>query len=100
MLAGMGVDSVLLVRMANHRFEAPEGINPQMAFAVEANIYVIRVTDGELIASSTLDYRSRSRTFTKWARRDAKRLRSELRSARRLFAEVLLDQYFGERVCR
>jgi len=100
MLAGVGIDSVLLVRMANHRFEACDGINPEMAFAVEADVYVIRVVDGEVIAASSLDYRSRSRTFNKWARRDAKRLRSELKSARRMFAEVILDQYFGERARR
>jgi len=100
MLAGTGVDSVLLVRMAKHRFEAAEGINPAMVFAVEANMYVIRVADGELIACSSLDYRSRSRTFTHWARRDAKRLRSELRHARDVFTELLLDYYFGERARR
>ena len=100
MLEGVGVDSVLLVRMVRHRFEAREGINPLMTFAVEANTYVIRGGDGEVVASQSLDYRSRSRTFRQWATHDGKRLRSELRSARRLFAEILLDYYFGERVRR
>jgi hypothetical protein len=94
-LASSGLDSVLLVRMVHHRFEAPEGINPEMAFAVEANIKLIRVTDGQVLTKSQLAYRSQRRSFVDWGLHDAKRLRSELETARNLFAEIILEQYFG-----
>ena len=96
-LTGSGVDSVLLVRMVDHRFETRDAVNPRIAFAVEANIAVVRVADGQELTRSAMSYRSPKRTLTNWAAHDAKALRAELETARNLFAEMILNQYFGER---
>jgi hypothetical protein len=96
-LATTGVDSVLLVRMVDHRFETRDAVNPKIAFAVEANVALVRVADGQELTRSALSYRSPNRTLTNWAAHDAKALRVELETARNLFAEVILDQYFGDR---
>ena len=65
-LAASGADSVLLVRMVDHRFQSDEGIQPSMPFAVEAEIAVIRVVDGKILAKSALAYRSQERSFIEW----------------------------------
>jgi len=89
-----GIDSVLLIRVLSQHFGVAEGINPPMGYAAIADVVVIRTSDGTVLHSGYLDYRSRKHTFTEWAAKDARKFRGESRRAQKTFANVILDQLF------
>ena len=93
-LKAAGIDSVLLIRVLSQHFGVAEGINPPMGYAAIADVVVIRTSDGTVLHSGYLDYRSRKHTFTEWAAKDARRFRGESRRAQKIVANAILDQLF------
>ena len=95
MFAAQGIDSILDIRVSEIGFELESGINPEVAFAPEVGIYLIRVSDGKVQHASYLNYRGKKRPFTAWADKNARPFRAEMTIAERQFARAILEQYFA-----
>jgi hypothetical protein len=93
--AAQGINSILDIRVSEIGFELESGINPEVAFAPEVGIYLIRVSDGKVQHASYLNYRGKKRPFTAWADKNARPFRAEMTSAERQFARAILEQYFA-----
>jgi hypothetical protein len=95
MFAAQGIDSILDIRVSEVGFELRSGINPELAFAPEVTISLIRVSDGTIRHFSCLNYRGKKRSFTAWAENTAKPFRAEMTRAERQFARTIAEQYFA-----
>lgn len=95
-----GIDSIMDIRVSELCFEVRNGLNPELAFAPEITISLHHVSDGTVRHTSALSYRGKRRSFGDWADRDAKSFRSDMKNAERLFARMLVDQYFASRQAR
>ena len=87
-----GIDSVLRVNICDERFVI-DGFH-WMAFAADAEVSVWRVADGMLLHQGKLIFQSRDRKFNEWGAHHARRLRAEMKTAQRLFAQALLQELF------
>jgi hypothetical protein len=99
-LAGRGIDSVLLVRIINQQFSLHGHFDPPMFFTAEADVRVVRVSDGAVLHFGTLIYRSDERQFGEWGAHNARSFRAEMKTAQKMFAEALLEQLCGVDVAR
>jgi hypothetical protein len=87
-----GIDSVLRVSICDERFEI-DGFH-RMAFAADAEVGVWRLADGLRLHQGKLIYQSRDRGFSDWGAHHARRLRGEMKTAQRVFAQALLQELF------
>ncbi len=88
----LGLDSLLVIRVFQQRFEELHGLNPPMTFAVTVDVEVLRVSDGVRLHRGELEYRGRKLKFTEWAEHRAKPFRSEMERVTRTTAAVIVDQ--------
>lgn len=91
-LSALGLDSLLVIRIFEQRFEEVRGLNPPMTFAVTADVEVWRVSDGARLHRGELEYRGRKLKFTEWAEHRAKPFREEMERVTRTSAAVIVDQ--------
>jgi hypothetical protein len=91
-LSVLGLDSLLIIRVGQQRFEELSGLNPPMTFAVAVEVEVKRVSDGARLHKGYLEYRGRRLKFTEWAERKAKPFRSEMERVTRTMTSVIVDQ--------
>lgn len=89
------VDSLLAVRVSTQGFSPASSLNRSLYFIAQAQVRVIRISDGKVLHFSHLDYQSRERTFTDWGAHNAKYLRAEIQKAEQTFAETCLEQLFA-----
>lgn len=93
-LAEAGFDSVLIIRVHDIQFGVVRRLDPPIELAIRADVFVFRASDGSLLASQMLDYRSVDRKFTAWGAKDAKYLRAEIRLAELRIAQAILTEFF------
>src|SRR5437899_5232013 len=77
-LLAQGTDTALEIHVLSAALKGKSGINPPLAFCVEAQTTLYRVRDGAEIYSFPIFYRSEGRKFVDWAAHDAKLFRQEL----------------------
>src|SRR5262249_37518801 len=95
-LAGLGIDSVLEIRIERQRFKADESApNPPMSFDATVIVYITRIDDGTLLFAGPLEYCSRKRRFCEWGGEEAKHFRKELNRAQRVLAGMMFEQLFS-----
>ncbi len=66
--------------------------NPSLTLCVESRATVFRLRDRAVLYSWPIHYRSTARKFTKWAEKDARLFREELKRCHQLVAGAVIDQ--------
>jgi hypothetical protein len=94
-LSGLGFDSALEIRISEQGFIPAGRLNRSMMFVAEAEVFVIRISDGAILHAGCLNYQSCERTFTEWGANHARNVRMELKQAQQIFADSVLEQLFA-----
>lgn len=92
-ISASGADSVLVLRMAGEEL-AVEGVD-SLRFFAEAKFSVLRTRDGAVLLTDSLVYSSQSRPLNDWNAHHGSRLKEERKHAEELFAQMLLEKFFG-----
>lgn len=89
----LDINSVLEIQISSERFVS-EHLH-SIIFTAQAKVFVVRVTDGQVLHAGELNYESGPHSYVDWSAHHAKRLHEEFKQARELMAEVLMEQLFG-----
>ena len=84
--------TVLQIHVQQAALTGPEGVNPKLAFCVEAQATLLRSCDGRQLCSWPVKYRSERRTFTTWAANDARLFQAEQQKCWRELGTTIADQ--------
>jgi hypothetical protein len=84
--------TVLQIHVEQAALTGPGGVNPKLAFCVEAQATLLRSCDGRKLCSWPMKYRSKRRTFTTWAANGAKLFQAEQQKCWRELGTTIVDQ--------
>lgn len=80
-LAALDIDTVMSVRLCNQGFRGGAAHNSQLTYYMDAQVTLIRVSDGAVLSSDLLTYQSKARRLSEWAEEDGRRTRAEVETA-------------------
>ena len=84
--------TVLQIHVEQAALTGPEGVNPKVAFCIEAQATLVRSCDGRQLGSWPVKYRSERRKFTAWAANDARLFQAEQQQCWRELGSTIVDQ--------
>ncbi len=87
-------DILLNVGVRELGFKGGEGRDPAVSFFMDANVRVVRASDGQVLFFGPSQYSSRPISFSSWAGNDAANLRREFETAFENIATQVVENLF------
>ena len=91
-------DTALEITVSYAGFTAADGINPRIPLTVEAEVTLVRKSDGQPLYSCPIQYRSVERTFSTWAADEARLFRLEVNRCYSQIADSVVKELIGRGV--
>ena len=91
-------DRVLEIQVRTAGLTGDGGVNPSLAFCLNAQATLFRVSDRAELYSCPVQYRGEKRKFTQWAAHDARLFRQELQRCYHDVSTTIVGQLVARRL--